>query len=85
MLKILTKRIVGVSGALDCRTLKHAHAHTHRKRGMARVDWKGWMVTLTQKEINEANKAPSVLVSGGSGTRRRRREVMAQRGSFNSV
>lgn len=45
----------------------------------------------TKKETNEANETPSVLVSvdqargGGGRGRRRRREVMAQRGSFNSV
>lgn len=71
----------------NCRTLKHAHAHahTHGERGVAGAGWRGWMVMLTQKKINEQNKkkTPSVLVSGGSGTRRR--EVMAQRGAFNSV
>lgn len=42
----------------NCRTLKHAHAHahTHGERGVAGAGWRGWMVMLTQKKINEQNK-----------------------------
>lgn len=73
LLKSLTKRIVGVSSARWLLyTQTHAHAHTHRKRGVTRAGWWGWMDdSNTKKRKNEANKTRSVLVSGGSGTRRR--------------